>query len=118
MATTSILQVCLMAAIAAGATAQTSCDACGGSTTYSEAITTDGSYQKRTITASGCPNHYSVCTGKPGLEPTCGGVGEEGGASEAREQGKSIEIPAEPVLQAVSVFICRLMCPQRRCHVP
>ena len=35
------------------------CDACGASSTYSETVATQGGYSKRTITASGCPNHYS-----------------------------------------------------------
>ena len=40
------------------------CDMCGGTTTYSEQLLTgtlDGvQVTKRTITANGCPNHYSV----------------------------------------------------------
>ena len=73
------------------------CDACGGSSTYSEAITTDGSYQKRTITASGCPNHYNYCTGK-GPTDTCGALGAEGAGTEALVQDYSWDIPANPVI--------------------
>ena len=78
-----------------------SCDSCGSSATYSEAITTSNGKALRTITSSGCPNHYSICTGKPGLTG-CGGVGEEGSDSEATDQGKSIEIPAEPVIASTT----------------
>ena len=46
-----------------------SCDACGASATYLESI----SNNIRTITTTGCPNHYSVCTGKQGITG-CGGV--------------------------------------------
>ena len=73
------------------------CDACGASSTYSEAIAYDGIYEKRTITANGCPNHYSYCTGKVG-PPGCGGIGEEGTDTEAAPQGKTIDIPARPVI--------------------
>jgi len=76
-----------------------SCDACGADATYSEAITTSGSYQKRTITATGCPNHYSYCVGKgsDGV-PGCGTGSGEGTKSEAKTQSHSIEIPASPVI--------------------
>jgi len=47
---------------------------------------------------AGCPNHYSVCTGKEGV-PGCPGIGGEGTASEAKEISKSITIPARPILQ-------------------
>jgi len=76
------------------------CDACGASATYSETISTDSGLKKRSITTSGCPNHYSVCTGKPGLAG-CGGDGGEGTATEAKDQGKTIHVPAEPVLSSV-----------------
>ena len=56
----------------------------------------DGTHAKRTITSSGCPNHYAVCTGK-GFG-VCGGIGAEGTDTEATDQGKELEVPAEPVL--------------------
>ena len=71
------------------------CDACGASATYVEAISDSGGKKKRTITSSGCANHYSVCTGKPGI---CSAVGQEGSATEAKVQAKVIDIPAEPVI--------------------
>ncbi len=49
------------------------CDPCGASATYAETIDTSGSVPKRTITTSGCPNHYSVCTGKTGVG-VCAGM--------------------------------------------
>jgi len=52
---------------------------------------------KRTITANGCPNHYSVCTGKDG-PPGCSAVGAEGTDTEAAEQDHVIDIPAYPVI--------------------
>ena len=75
------------------------CDYCGSSSTYSEAISTDSNSgkMKRTITATGCPNHYNLCTGKASIS-VCGDTGEEGTASEATEQTWSKMIPAEPVL--------------------
>ena len=51
---------------------------------------------RRTIVTSGCPNHYSVCTGK-GFG-VCGAQGVEGTDTEATEQGKTLAIPASPVL--------------------
>ncbi|CAM9090860.1 unnamed protein product, partial [Ectocarpus fasciculatus] len=72
------------------------CDPCGGSATYYETITVFNSTEKRTISTTGCPNHYSYCTGKAGQEE-CGGIGNEGSASQAREQGVITEIPARPI---------------------
>ena len=80
-----------------GSGSSSACDECGGSASYAEAITTDSGYEKRTITTSGCPNHYSICTGKSAVS-VCGDVGEEGSASEATQQNFVIEIPAEPVI--------------------
>ena len=74
----------------------TACDMCGASATYTEAIDSSGTYAKRTITSSGCPNHYNVCTGK-GFG-VCGAIGVEGTGTEGTDQGKSIEIPASPVI--------------------
>ncbi|KAJ1426718.1 YHYH protein-domain-containing protein [Ochromonadaceae sp. CCMP2298] len=87
-----------------GTTSGAACDACGGSATYSEAITTVSGLVKRTITSSGCPNHYSYCTGKEGLTG-CPGTGLEGSASEATEQTTSVEIPANPVIAASTTDI-------------
>jgi len=71
-----------------------SCDACGASTTYTEVISND----KRKITGSGCPHHYSYCTGKA-LSDDCGGYEEEGSVSEAVKQCFTYVIPAYPVLR-------------------
>ena len=75
----------------------TACDTCGDSATYAEEITTDSGYELRTITTSGCPNHYSLCTGKAVIS-ACGGVGEEGTDTEASDQERVVEIPASPVI--------------------
>ena len=57
----------------------TACDMCGASATYTETIPDNGrtrcdvgicksgSIAKRNIVSNGCPNHYSVCTGKAGV---------------------------------------------------
>ena len=57
----------------------TACDMCGASATYTETIPDNGwtrcdvgicksgSIAKRSIVSNGCPNHYSVCTGKAGV---------------------------------------------------
>jgi hypothetical protein len=76
------------------------CDVCGASATYAEVISESGGKKKRTITASGCPNHYSVCTGKP--VEMCADIGKEGTATQATDQSKTIEIPAEPVLASTT----------------
>ena len=49
------------------------CDMCGASATYTETIDTSGSIAKRSIVSNGCPNHYSVCTGK-GIGVCGGGI--------------------------------------------
>jgi len=69
-----------------------------GDAEYSETITTVSGYKMRTVTTNGCPNHYSYCTGKEGIEG-CGAIGEEGSATEAVLASRSYQIPAEPVLQ-------------------
>lgn len=74
------------------------CDGYGASATYEEIIDSSGDFSKRTITASGCPNHYSLCTGKSGTSG-CGGVGERGTATEAAEQSHALEVPSSPVLR-------------------
>jgi len=76
----------------------TTCDGYGASATYSETIDSSGSVAKRSITASGCPNHYNLCTGKDG-STGCGGLGEEGTATEAAEQDLELDVPASPVLR-------------------
>lgn len=75
--------------------AATSCDAYGSSATYSEAI----SGTARVITSNGCPNHYSLCTGKSGV-PGCGDIGEAGTATEAKEASKEISVMHTPVIAA------------------
>ena len=75
------------------------CDACGWTSAYSESISSIGTYLTRVITANGCPNHYSYCTGKDGLVG-CGGKSEEGTSTEAAVQEKSITIPLQPVFAA------------------
>ena len=70
---------------------------CGASATYTETIdAASGGTARRTIVTSGCPNHYSVCTGK-GFG-VCGAQGVEGTDTEATEQDKTLAIPASPVL--------------------
>jgi hypothetical protein len=91
-----------------GTATGTACDACGASATYAETIATVSGLVQRSITASGCPNHYSYCTGKDGLTG-CGGVGVEGTASEATEQDNSLQIPANPVIASSTTDIeCEL----------
>jgi len=73
------------------------CDMHGASSTYSEEINTNEG--TRTLTASGCPNHYSICTGKGA--GVCGDIGYEGSDTEAAggEGNKVISIPLYPKLQ-------------------
>jgi hypothetical protein len=51
------------------------------------------------LTNAGCPNHYNLCTGKSGVSG-CGDVGEAGTSTEAKEQSKSVVIPASPILRS------------------
>ena len=88
-----------------------SCDQCGASATYSETISTSSSgLTTRDITTNGCPNHYSICTGKNGLTG-CGGVGNEGTASEAKmnsadgDGSTTLSIPATPVFASSTTDI-------------
>jgi hypothetical protein len=86
----------------------TACDPCGSSASYSEAISTSGGYLKRTVTTTGCPNHYSYCTGKSGI-PGCGAIGEEGTDTEATDQSRVAEIPASPVIASTTTNVeCEL----------
>ena len=50
------------------------CAADGGSSVYIETIDESGSVPVRRIQFSGCPNHESYCTGKPGR--SCGDEGK------------------------------------------
>ena len=77
-----------------------SCTICGISTSYVESISGDA----RVITGNGCPNHYSVCTGK-GVVNGCGDVGEEGSMTEATAQCFDYTIPAYPVLRTDSYSV-------------
>jgi len=108
------MRVCLVLAAAVSVVAQppaapvanggAACDACGSSATYSESITTDGVLSKRTIATSGCPNHYSICTGKPGKD-YCGNIGQEGPETEATDQSTTLEIPGSPVMAATTTDV-------------
>ena len=51
----------------------------------------------REIVSTGCPNHESYCTGKPGN--SCGDEGEQTTLVEATEQSLSVEVPANPKLK-------------------
>eukprot|EP00603_Paraphysomonas_imperforata_P003019 CAMPEP_0114420456 /NCGR_PEP_ID=MMETSP0103-20121206/4567_1 /TAXON_ID=37642 ORGANISM="Paraphysomonas imperforata, Strain PA2" /NCGR_SAMPLE_ID=MMETSP0103 /ASSEMBLY_ACC=CAM_ASM_000201 /LENGTH=794 /DNA_ID=CAMNT_0001588937 /DNA_START=108 /DNA_END=2492 /DNA_ORIENTATION=- len=73
------------------------CEACGDSARYVEHITDYVGYSKRTITTSGCPNHYSYCTGKKNAAG-CAAKGNEGSQSQALDQDRLVYIPGEPVI--------------------
>jgi len=81
------------------------CDQCGADASYSEVLDYDSNILLRYITTTGCPNHYSVCTGKEGLTG-CSSIGEEGTASEAQfnsaddDGSTTISIPANPVFKS------------------
>lgn len=81
-----------------GAGGGAACDGTGSSATYAETIGT-GNVGTRQITSSGCPNHYSLCTGKAGISG-CAAIGSAGTATEAKEQSKSLTIPSSPVLRS------------------
>lgn len=91
----SMRRVSIAAFFALGKAA--SCDKCGADASYSEVIAND----VRTVTTNGCPNHYSICTGKPGIS-VCGGVGAEGTDTETKTSDKTFAIPATPMLAASS----------------
>ena len=78
------------------------CAADGGSSVYIETIDESGSVPVRRIQFSGCPNHESYCTGKPGNKPTCDEEGKKGSGTEATEQSLSVEVPANPKLLSAS----------------
>jgi len=67
------------------------CGICGSSASYEETISNGA----RVITTSGCPHHYSICTGK-GTTDGCGADYTEGTLSEATEQCETYTIPARP----------------------
>jgi len=91
-----VMMVCMMLLMLLNKSSGTLCDMCGSSSTYSETIVTTTTPKTRHITSTGCPNHYSVCTGKSGLAG-CGSKGVEGTATQAVVQSKSIQIPSEPI---------------------
>ena len=94
----SALALCVLCSVGP-AVASEACDPCGASATYSEALWQRGDGKwRRTITTTGCPNHYSYCTGK-GSDDDCGYVGEEGVATQATDQDKSYIIPGTPVMR-------------------
>ena len=95
-----LIFVLLGTARAAAPAGSVKCAADGSSASYSETISTAQGVVKRTITSSGCPNHESYCTGKPGPAPTCKDKGEQGNDSEAVEQDVSVDIPANPILKS------------------
>ena len=84
----------------ARAAAGDACNEDGSSAAYTETITTQQGVEKRTITSTGCPNHESYCTGKPGPAPTCDEEGLKGSGTEAVEQDLSVDIPANPILKS------------------
>ena len=95
-----LIFVLLGTARAAAPAGSVKCAADGSSASYSETITTAQGVTKRTITSTGCPNHESYCTGKPGPAPACRDKGLQGTETEAVEQGVSVDIPANPILKS------------------
>ena len=73
------------------------CAADGGSSVYIETIDESGSVAVRRIQFSGCPNHESYCTGKPGR--SCGDEGKTSTLVEGTEQCDEVEVPANPKLK-------------------
>ena len=64
---------------------------------YTEDIS-DG-VTRKISTATGCPNHPALCTGKAGV-PNCGAIGAAGTATEASERTNSFTVPLYPKLRA------------------
>ena len=83
-----------------GGSSGASCAADGSSASYTESITTKSGVSVRKIVSTGCPNHESYCTGKPGNKPTCDEEGKKGSGTEATEQSLSVEVPANPKLKS------------------
>ena len=76
-------------------------DACaedGSSAAYTETVSTAQGVTKRTIAATGCPNHESYCTGKPANKPTCDEEGKKGSGTETTDQDLNVDVPANPKL--------------------
>eukprot|EP00966_Prymnesium_polylepis_P133917 3095412-Prymnesium_polylepis.1 len=93
------LVVLSLAGSALAGTTAGDCDPCGSSSSYSETVSTDSDgVVSRLITSSGCPNHYSYCTGKPKNADVCGAVGSEGPGTEAVSQDYAVSIPANQVI--------------------
>ena len=80
-----------------GGSSGATCAADGSSASYAESITTKSGVSVREIVSTGCPNHESYCTGKPGAQ--CGDEGEQTTLVEATEQSLSVEVPANPKLK-------------------
>ena len=80
-----------------GSNSGDSCAEDGSSATYTETIKTKSGVSVREIVSTGCPNHESYCTGKPGN--SCGDEGEQTTLVEATEQSLSVEVPANPKLK-------------------
>ena len=78
-------------------TAVQKCEPCGDSARYIEHVTDFVGLSKRSITTSGCPNHYSYCTGKKNADG-CAAKGNEGSASQALDQNRLVYIPGKPVI--------------------
>ena len=74
------------------------CAADGSSASYTETITTKSGVDVRKIVSTGCPNHESYCTGKPGN--SCGDEGKQTTLVEGKEQSLSVEVPANPKLKS------------------
>ena len=83
-----------------GGSSSASCATDGSSASYTETITTKSGVSVRKIVSTGCPNHESYCTGKPGGKPTCDEEGKKGQGTEATEQSLSVEVPANPKLKS------------------
>ena len=80
-------------------------DACaedGSSAAYTETVSTAQGVTKRTIAATGCPNHESYCTGKPANKPTCDEEGKKGSGTETTDQDLNVDVPADPKLLSAS----------------
>ena len=81
-----------------GGSSGASCAADGSSSSYTESITTKSGVSVRKIVSTGCPNHESYCTGKPGNKPTCDEEGKKGSGTETTDQDLNVDVPANPKL--------------------
>lgn len=101
------LALVALAAVGPVGVGAVTCDACGESASYSEELGFSTRTRKREITASGCPNHYSFCSGKS--IRGCGGHGGEGSETKADVLNLEYTIPANPVIAAtVDDFECSM----------